>query len=295
MSILSETKPMKINSYLPDEHIFLQRLGSLAHIPKKLYLRGLLPKTGKYSVAIVGTRKPTMYGTQVACEIAEKLAQQGVIIVSGLAYGIDTAAHTGALQGHGTTIAVMAHGLDSIYPRGNSRLAETILEKGGALISEYKPGTEAMKHRFLERNRIVSGLADAILVVEAGERSGTLRTVAEALEQGKEVFAVPGPITSEQSVGPNRLIQKGAHPVLSADDIMAVLDPQWRPAQQTILATANPEEKKLLALLQKGIQAGDQLIEQSGLSASQFAQTIIMLELQGLIRPLGANQWTRIR
>jgi DNA processing protein len=295
MSILSETKPMKINSYLPDEHIFLQRLGSLAHIPKKLYLRGLLPKTGKYSVAIVGTRKPTMYGTQVACEIAEKLAQQGVIIVSGLAYGIDTAAHTGALQGHGTTIAVMAHGLDSIYPRGNSRLAETILEKGGALISEYKPGTEAMKHRFLERNRIVSGLADAILVVEAGERSGTLRTVAEALEQGKEVFAVPGPITSEQSVGPNRLIQKGAHPVLSADDIMAVLDPQWRPAQQTILATANPEEKKLLELLQKGIQAGDQLIEQSGLSASQFAQTIIMLELQGLIRPLGANQWTRIR
>jgi len=278
MSILSETKPMKINSYLPDEHIFLQRLGSLAHIPKKLYLRGLLPKTGKYSVAIVGTRKPTMYGTQVACEIAEKLAQQGVIIVSGLAYGIDTAAHTGALQGHGTTIAVMAHGLDSIYPRGNSRLAETILEKGGALISEYKPGTEAMKHRFLERNRIVSGLADAILVVEAGERSGTLRTVAEALEQGKEVFAVPGPITSEQSVGPNRLIQKGAHPVLSADDIMAVLDPQWRPAQQTILATANPEEKKLLELLQKGIQAGDQLIEQSGLSASQFAQTIIMLE-----------------
>lgn len=295
MSILSETKSMKINRYVPDEHIFLQRLGTLAHVPKKLYLKGILPETRTYSVAIVGTRRPTTYGTQIACELAEKLARNGVVVVSGLAYGIDAAAHTGALRARGTTIAVMAHGLDSVYPRGNTKLAESILEQGGALISEYEPGTGAMKHRFLERNRIVSGLADALVVVEAGERSGTLRTVAEALEQGKEVFAVPGPITSEQSVGPNRLIQKGAHPVLSADDIMAVLDPHWRPTTQTILATANHEEKKLLELLQKGIQAGDQLIEQSGLSASQFAQTIIMLELQGLVRPLGANQWTQIR
>ena len=244
-------------------------------------------------MAIVGTRKPTPYGIEVAFDFAEKLARRGVVIVSGLAYGIDTAAHRGALHAGGTTIAVMAHGLDTVYPRGNTRLAESIIDKGGALISEYEQGTEAMKHRFLERNRIVSGLADIVIVVEAGERSGTLRTVAEALEQGKEVFAVPGPITSPQSIGPNRLIQQGAQPALTPKDICVALGIDPLEPIQSKLVTANPEELLLLELIAQGVRAGDQLLEQSGLSASVYGQTMTMLEIQGLIRPLGGNQWAR--
>lgn len=284
---------MEIKSISPDTNEFLQRLGSLANTPKRLYIRGNVSYTGVRSVAIVGSRKPTPYGIEVAFDFAEKLARRGVVIMSGLAYGIDAAAHKGALQAGGTTIAVMAHGLDTVYPRGNTRLAESILEQGGALISEYEPGTEAMKHRFLERNRIVSGLADIVIVVEAGERSGTLRTVAEALEQGKEVFAVPGPITSSQSIGPNRLIQQGAQPALSAKDILISLGLDPLEPMQSKLATANPEERRLLELIDKGVRAGDQLLEQSGLSASLYAQTMTMLEIQGLVRSLGGNQWTR--
>lgn len=284
---------MKINSISPDTNEFLQRLGSLANTPKRLYIRGNVSWTGVRSVAIVGSRKPTSYGIEVACNFAEKLARRGVVIVSGLAYGIDAAAHKGALQAKGRTIAVMAHGLDTVYPKGNTRLAETILEHDGALISEYEPGTEAMKHRFLERNRIVSGLADVLIVVEAGERSGTLRTVAEALEQGKEVFAVPGPITSPQSIGPNRLIQQGAQPALSPKDILVALGLDPLEPIQSKLLTANAEERRLLELLDAGVRAGDKLLEQSGLSASLYGQTMTMLELQGLIRSLGSNHWTR--
>lgn len=177
-------------------------------------------------MAIVGTRRPTMYGTQVALEIAEALARRGVIVISGLAYGIDRAAHQGCLNAGGTTIAVMAHGLDTVYPAGHAQLAGRIIEQGGALLSPYPEGTPAHKHHFLERNQWVAGLADALLVVEAEEKSGTKSTVRYALDQGKDVFAIPGPITSPQSAGPNRWLAEGAHVATSAEDILRVIAPE---------------------------------------------------------------------
>jgi len=291
MSILSETFIMKINSYLPDEHVFLRRLTAIAKVPKRVYVQGGLPPTRVKAVAIVGTRKPSQYGTQVAFDLAEKLARRGVMIISGLAYGIDAAAHKGALAAGGITMAVMAHGLDRVYPAGHKSLAEMILRTGGCLISEYPEGTQALKHQFLERNRLVSGLADAVIVIEAAERSGTLRTVAEALEQGIDVCAIPGPITSPQSWGPNTLIHSGAHVIRSAEDILALLGIETDTVKHRIPPHASPEEHAILQALIDGLSSGEDLLEASGLSVPVFTQTLILLELQNHIRPLGGNRW----
>lgn len=286
---------MKINSISPDKHKFLQSISSIAIKPKTLYFVGSLPLerfADVKVVAIVGTRKPTSYGKEVTFKLAYELAQKGVIIVSGLALGVDAIAHTAAIEAGGTTIAILANGLDSIYPATNRRLAERIIESGGALVSEYPPGTTARAFQFLARNRIVSGIADAVIVTEAASRSGTLATVAHALEQNKDVFAVPGNITSPMSVGPNRLIQQGAHPVTSVGDVLQILAPHLVEAQMTLNLGGNPMEIHLIDLLQSGLRDGEALHKASGLSASDFSQTLTMLEIQGLIRGLGGNQWT---
>ena len=293
MSILSETFNMKINSYSPDEHIFLQRLGTIAKVPKTVYVRGGLPPTRVKAVAIVGTRKPSLYGTQVAFDLAEKLARAGVTIISGLAYGIDAAAHKGALAGGGHTIAVMAHGLDTVYPKGHNALAHGIIEAGGALLSEYPEAEPALKHRFLERNRIVSGLADCVIVIEAAERSGTLRTVAEALEQGVDVCAVPGSIQNPQAFGPNQLIKQGAHCITQANDVLELLGIPRESHQQPQGKLHTPDEAAILQALDSGIVDGEDLLTASGLDVSRFNQTVTLLELDGTIRSLGANRWTR--
>ena len=283
---------MKINSISPDEAIFLQIISGIADMPKKVYYIGLLPLQRSPVVAIVGTRKPTSYGKEVTFKIAYDLAKKGVIIVSGLALGVDAIAHKAAIEAGGITIAVLANGLDHVYPATNQRLASDILKSGGALISEYPPGTPARDFQFLARNRIVSGIADAVIVTEAASRSGTLATVAHALSQNREVFAVPGAITSPMSVGPNRLIQQGAHPVLDARDVLQVIAPHLVTAQTTLNLGSNPMEIAVIDLLLKGIRHGEQLQQQSGLSASDFSQTLTMLEIGGLIRGLGGNQWT---
>ena len=285
---------MKINSIPPDEANFLQIISGIANVPKKVYYIGSLPQQRSAVVAIVGTRKPTTYGKEVTFKIAYDLAKKGVIIVSGLALGVDAIAHKAALEAGGTTIAVLANGLDSIYPATNQQLAAAILKSGGAIISEYPPGTPARDFQFLARNRIVSGLADAVIVTEAASRSGTLATVAHALDQNKEVFAVPGNITSPMSVGPNRLIQQGAHPVLEARNILEVIAPHLIDTQTTLNLGSNPMEITIIDLLRGGIRHGEQLQQQSGLSVSDFSQTMTMLEIGGLIRSLGANQWTNI-
>ena len=292
MSILSKTNAMKINTYLPDKHKYLQMTATIAKSPLILHVSGTLPVKRTITVAIVGTRNPTQYGTQVTCEIADTLARKGVVIVSGLAYGIDAAAHTAALEANGTTIAVLAHGLDQMYPRGHEQLAKRITEQGGALITEYATGTGIRKHHFLERNRLVSGLADAVVVVEAGERSGTLSTVMHALEQGKDVFAVPGNITSPQSIGPNRLIQQGAHPVLSANDILTVVAPHLISQSRAAPTGTSPEESLLIQLIINGVREAEALQTASGLSASIFMQTLTMLEIQGVIYSPHSNYWT---
>ncbi|RWZ78624.1 MAG: DNA-protecting protein DprA [Candidatus Microsaccharimonas sossegonensis] len=285
---------MKINVISPDDHIFFRIISTIAKKPKALYFIGTLPHEGSPVVAIVGSRKPTSYGKEVTFNLAYKLAQKGVIIVSGLAIGIDTIAHQAALKAGGTTIAVLAGGLDTIYPATNQKLAVAIVKNGGALISEYPPGTLARDFQFLARNRIVSGVSDAIIVAEAASRSGTLSTVAHALEQNREVFAVPGNITSPMSVGPNRLISQGAHPVTCVDDILQVIAPHLLEPQTTFNLGSNAIEIKIIELLKSGIRDGDALQKASGFSASEFLQSITMLEIQGIIRALGGNRWTII-
>lgn len=282
---------MKINTILPDKHKYLQMIGAIAQVPKRLYIIGTLPLVRIPTVAIVGTRRPTQYGKQVTFDLAYKLAQRGIVVVSGLAYGIDAAAHAGALEGGGRTIAIMAHGLDAVYPKGNRTLAEKIIAYRGALISEYPENTPVMKHQFLARNRLVSAVADAVIVTEAGQRSGTLSTITHALEQGKEVFAVPGAITSPQSVGPNNLLKQGAHPVTSVDDVLAVIAPHLITTPQMAPTGGTPEETLILALLHQGISHGEALQTAAALDAPVFFQTMTVLEIDGRIRALGANNW----
>jgi DNA processing protein len=282
---------MKINTTLPDKHEYLQIISTIANKPKALYYIGKLPEKRQPTVAIVGTRKPTSYGREVAHTLAYELAREGIVVVSGLALGIDAIAHKGALEAGGTTIAILANSVDSIYPRSHKDLAQQIVTSGGAIMSEYKPPTEARGYQFLARNRIVSGISDAVIVVEAARRSGTLNTAAHALEQGRELFAVPGNITSPLSSGCNNLIKQGAIPVTSSRDILEVLRPQTIPTQTQLTLGDNETETVIISLIQSGIRDGDQLLEQSNLTASEFTQALTMMEIKGTIRALGANQW----
>jgi DNA processing protein len=270
---------------------FLSPLLQLTKIPENLYIKGNLPTSRPPVVAIIGTRRPTPYGREITQTLATDLARSGVVVVSGLAAGIDTIAHTATLDTGGITIAVLAQGLHSIYPASNRGLAERIA-KNGALITEYALGEEAFKSHFLARNRIVSGLADAVIVTEAADRSGTFSTVAHALEQNKEVFAVPGPITSLLSAGPNRLLQQGAHVVLSADDVLNVIAPHLIAGQRKFVFGNTPLESKIIELIQQGIRSGDELLAKSEASASEFMEAMTMMELNGTVRAIGGNQWT---
>lgn len=283
---------MKINILSPHEHKYLQIIESIAKNPKKLYFIGKLPEKRIPTVAIVGTRKPTSYGKEVTYKLATDLAKKGIIIISGLALGVDSIAHRATLDAGGITLAILANGVDIIYPASHKNLANEIIEKDGAIISEYTPGTEARQYQFLERNRIVSGLSDAIIITESAIRSGTLSTAMHALEQGKEVFVVPGNITSPLSAGCNNLIKQGAHPITSADDVLEIIAPDLLKLQSILPLGSNPTESKIISLLQSGIRDGDELQTMCNIDAIKFSQTITMMELSGVIRALGGNQWT---
>lgn len=281
---------MKINRIAPDQHKYLQIIGSIANKPKALYYIGKLPEERLPTVAIVGTRKPSPYGKEVAHRIAYDLARQGIVIVSGLALGIDSIAHRAALEAGGITLAVLGNSLDLIYPRNHTDLAMEIT-KTGAILSEYEPPVGPRDYRFLERNRIVSGLADAVIVIEAASRSGTLNTASHALEQGRELFAVPGNITSPLSAGCNALIRQGAHPLTSSKDILDLLTPR-QAHQQSLPLGDTPLEAAILQLLQQGERDGDILQQKTAASPADFSHTLTMLEIKGYIRALGANNWT---
>ena len=283
---------MKINKIAPDSHKFLQITSGIAKPPKTLYIMGNLPPERQPTVAIVGSRKPTTYGKEVTYRLAYDLASRGVVIVSGLALGIDAIASRAALDAGGVTLVVLANGLPGIQPQTNYQLAQDILAGGGAVISEYEPETAAMSHQFLERNRIVSGLSDAVLITEAAKRSGTLNTAAHALEQNRDLFVVPGNITSPLSAGCNQLLKQGAQPVTSADDILEVVAPNLQAGQSVLPLGTTPEETIILELLQKGLRDGDELQRKSGIDTVTFSTSLTMLELNGLVRALGANQWT---
>lgn len=281
----------KINRSSIVNKSFLSPLLELAKPPEELFIKGTLPNSRVPVVAIIGTRRPSPYGREVTQKLAYDLARAGVVIVSGLATGIDTIAHTAALEAEGTTIAVLAQGLHTIYPAANKNLSERI-SKNGALITEYDSGVEAMKYHFLARNRLVSGLADAVIVTEAADRSGTFSTVAHAIEQNKEVFAVPGPITSLLSAGPNRLLQQGARIVLKAEDVLNVIAPELVIGQKKFVFGNTPLESQIIQLIQQGIRDGDKLQSKSGVEASEFLQALTMMELNGTVKALGGNKWT---
>ncbi|PKL31779.1 DNA-protecting protein DprA [Candidatus Saccharibacteria bacterium HGW-Saccharibacteria-1] len=283
---------MKINRISPQSSKYLQIISTIAKSPEKLHFIGKLPSERMTTVAIVGSRKPTAYGKEVTHKFAYELASRGIIIISGLALGVDAIAHRAALEAGGKTIAVLANGVDTIYPANHKSLANDIINSDGAIISEYEPGIAARSFQFLARNRIVSGLSDAVIVTEAAIRSGTLSTVSHALEQGREVFVVPGNITSPLSAGCNNLIKQGAHPITCVEDILEIIAPNLLQPQSILALGANPQESIIIELLQSGIRDGDELQYQSSIDASEFAQTLTMMEINGKIRGLGGNQWT---
>lgn len=283
---------MKINHISPLDNKFLQIIHSIVLMPKRLYYIGSLPTERRPTVAIVGTRKPTTYGTEVTRKITEDLARRGIIIVSGMALGVDGIAHRAAIDAGGTTIAVQGNGLSRLYPSTHRQLGIDIVNSGGAIMSEYEPDVSARSFQFLERNRIVSGLSDAVLITEASARSGTLNTARHALEQGKEVFVVPGNITSPLSAGCNALLKQGAHPVTCADDILEVIAPQLLRPQTSLALGDNQLQTTIIKLLQSGIRDGDELQHKSLVEAGEFASELTMMEINGTVRSLGANQWT---
>lgn len=284
---------MKINEISPLKHKYLQIVGSIAKPPYKLYYTGTLPEARRPTIAVVGTRKPTSYGREVTERLAYDLAKRGIVIISGLALGVDALAHRAALEAGGITLAVLPCGLPRIAPATNRGLAEDIIHRGGALLSEYASDTEvAWKSNMLARNRIVAGLADAILITEASARSGTLNTAAHALDQGKTVFVVPGNITSPTSAGCNALLKQGATPVTCAEDILEVIAPQSLTEQSQLPLGSNPVELAIITQLQAGMRDGDEIQRTAGLSASDMSTALTMLELTGTIKALGANQWT---
>jgi DNA processing protein len=269
-------------------------LRELAKPPKELYTLGasLADLMAYPRVAIVGSRGVSTYGRQVTTQLAGELARHGVIIVSGLALGVDGIAHEAALEAGGTTVAVLPCGLDQIYPASHTQLAKRILERGGALVSEYPAGMPGLKQNFIARNRIVSGLAQALLITEAAEKSGTLHTARFALEQGRDVLAVPGNITSPNSVGTNNLIKTGATPVTTVDDVLYALGAEHLPAEPVRRRGDTAEEQVILDLLYGGMSDGHELLTASSQPAEAFSQTLTMLELAGKIRALGNNQWS---
>ena len=292
----------KINKISPLNADFSLGLGSIAVMPEMLYYYGKLPEKSKNdgkirTVAIVGTRHNSRYGEEVAYELAYNLARRGVVIVSGLAFGIDSIAHRAALDAGGVTVAFLGTPIDQIYPRAHEGLAREIVEKGGAVVSEYAPGEVTFPNTsFLQRNRLISGVSEAVVVVEAAERSGSLNTAMHALDQSRDLFVVPGDIKRPMSVGCNRLIKQGAMPYLGVKDFLDYMFPEAsrrrrRKAGQGLIFGDTPEETQILACLAHDIVDGDVICETLKMEVALFNRAIAMMEIKGLVRGLGANRW----
>lgn len=284
---------MTVKKLTLQDNAYPSDLRDIAEPPQILHYLGADPSLwlDKPRVAIVGSRAVSPYGKQVTAKLARELAERGVVIISGLALGVDGIAHEACLEAGGTTVAVLANGLDKIYPATHTQLAKRILDHGGTIMSEYAAGMPGFKYNFIARNRIVAGLAQALLITEAAEKSGTLHTAKFALEQGRDVLAVPGNITSPGSAGTNQLIKTGAIPVTSVDDVLYALGIDSVHAAQVRKRGSNAEEQAIISLLYEGISDGHALLTQSGLPATGFNQALTMLEISGKVRALGNNAW----
>ena len=283
-------------------------LRQIAHPPHLLYVYGETDLTDRFPVAVVGTRRASAYGLTHTREIAAELAQTGVCVVSGLALGIDAAAHTGALDGGGRTVAVLGSALDKPYPQENEPLMRRILESGGSVVSEYAPGTPPSRYSFLQRNRIIAGMCLGTLVTEGPRRSGALNTATRTLENGREVFALPGNVDSPGAQLPNMLISEGARLVTGAADILSalVIEPKDAPkaAQAAVVPMEAPAEKKphipggldetqraICAVLLAGEADFDALCAVSGLESDELGALLIEMEMDGLVTPLAGTRY----
>lgn len=283
-------------------------LRQIAHPPHLLYVYGETDLTDRFPVAVVGTRRASAYGLTHTREIAAELAQTGVCVVSGLALGIDAAAHTGALDGGGRTVAVLGSALDKPYPQENEPLMRRILESGGSVVSEYAPGTPPSRYSFLQRNRIIAGMCLGTLVTEGPRRSGALNTATRTLENGREVFALPGNVDSPGAQLPNMLISEGARLVTGAADILSalVIEPKNAPkaAQAAVAPMEAPAEKKphipggldetqraICAALLAGEADFDALCAVSGLESDELGALLIEMEMDGLVTPLAGTRY----
>ncbi len=269
-------------------------LQALENAPPLLYVRGDLDDADLWAIAIVGTRRASVYGREVARTVTQDLAAAGVTIVSGLALGIDTIAHKVAVDAGARTIAVLGSGVDQIYPAENRGLAARIAANG-AIISEYPLGTRPEAGNFPPRNRVISGLSKGVVIVEAPHRSGALITAKFAADQGRDVFAVPGNILNPGSAGCNELIQQGATPLLSAQNVLDQLNFQHLISRQHTqrLAPADPLETKILEQLSQEPRHVDEIVRQAAMPPPQVAGLLTLLELKGLVRQVGAMSYVR--
>lgn len=285
---LNEIQKISIN----DED-YPKLLKEIKDLPKILYYRGILPRAMEICFAIVGTRRCSDYGKEIAFSIAKDLANVGITIVSGMAKGIDTFSHQGALEAGGRTIAVLGTGLDtkSIYPQENLKLAKKILENNGCLISEYPPGTPGLKQNFPQRNRIISGISLGVLIVEAKLNSGALITANWAKRQKKKIFAVPGSIYSSNSKGVHWLIKKGAKLIEDAQDILKEFNLEKTIKKQKTKGN-NLEQNLILHCLKSGSLSIDKIIEKTKLPVQTISANLNLLEFEGKIKDLGGNIYT---
>ncbi len=270
-------------------------LKEISDPPKELYVRGNFIKEDEIAIGVVGTRSYTSYGKQVAYDIAGALAEAGITIVSGLAKGIDAFAHQAALERGGRTIAVLGSAIDkdSIYPSCNRKLADKITENG-AVISEYPPSTKSERWFFPQRNRIISGLSLGVLVIEAPDKSGALITAMQAVEQNREVFAIPGPIYSKNSVGTNSLIKMGAKLVTCANDILEELNLPLIEEKKRPFKPESKEEEILMNIIGKEPIHIDEIIKQSNLDAKVVSSALMVLELKGVVKNSGGSYYIKL-
>lgn len=297
--ILRRCRLLGIEIISEESPLYPENLKTVQDAPLILYMKGRPLPQDRYAIAIVGSRRCSEYGKRVSEKLSSELAERGITIVSGLARGIDTTAHTGALKAGGRTAGVFASGLDRVYPPENRELVRKIIERG-FVISEFPPGTRPDKENFPRRNRLISGLGLGVIVVEAEAESGALITADYGLEQGREVFAVPGSIFSKTSEGTNNLIKKGAKPVSSVEDIIEELGPKLRGLRDTSAAgdlrtfselEFSDREKAIIKIMEQEPLHIDEIARKSGRPVSEISSVLLELELKGVVKQLEGKRF----
>lgn len=282
---------------LPGDKAYPEILNNIIDPPDLLFFKGILRREEARSIALVGSRRETRYGREQAHKIARGLAENGITVVSGLARGIDTAAHLGALEGHGRTVAVLGSGINNIYPPENKELAERIIASGGAVISEFAPGAPPAAYHFPFRNRLVSGLCQGVMLIEAREKSGTLITVGHALAQGREVFALPGPVDMPGSRVPHQMLREGARLATSHEDILEDLgwsQPVPKARQlEFIPPDLTNEQRRIYDALCDEPLGFEELADRTSFEVMELNAQITLMELGGLIQTLPGRVFRR--